>query len=92
MEGLLFQLLNRHTSEMGSWSLTMDDYKTCYYKQPKDIMEYYHADEEDFKDICFDKPIYELHWYDKGPVGFYHVFANSLDQMARKVFNLYKEW
>ena len=88
----LFDFLTIHTAEGEFWELTCDAYKSCYCKTPEDIKQYYNAEDDEFKDICFDMYIYELHWYDKGPVGFYRIFANSLDEMARKVFNLYKEW
>lgn len=87
----LFELLNENTSEAGTWTLNMNEHKSCYVKGRENIIEHYFADKEDFKDISTDLPIYKLLWYNKTPVGRYTLYANSLEQMYDKVFEICKE-
>ena len=82
----LFELLEKHTSEKGSYTISFNDHKSVYQK-PQDY--YFPFMEEDeileTTDIDWTKNIYELHWYKDTPVGFYRVFGNNIKEIEKKV-------
>ena len=85
----LFEMLAQYTTNAGSWEISMNDHNDYYIRVGREnIMDHYMAEADEFDGVSTDMPIYRLIWNNNGPVGFYRIFANSLEQMRDKVFEI----
>jgi len=84
----LFELLEKHTSEKGSFTLMYNDFKTSYRTAKEEYEEY---DEEDLEGVDLNKDIYYLVWFKDTPVGSYDILGNNLKQILKKVNTIIAE-
>lgn len=82
----IFDLLNKYTSETGSWSIEYNDHKITYSIPT----EHYIASEDDneLDEIDTKQDIYRLYWFNDNPVGHYCILANSIEELEEKIVNI----
>ena len=78
----LLELLEKHTSDKGSFMLCYNDHKTFYRTGAEEYKEY---DEEDLEGVDLNKNIYQLIWFKDTPIGSYDILGNNLKQILKKV-------
>lgn len=86
----LFELLEKHTGQLGFWSLRMNEHKSVYAKTEYEIKAYYGEDGQEWK-ASLEKPLFVLDWYNETPAGKYQIIANSIDDIYKEVLEIVKE-
>lgn len=93
----LFEILEKYTSLKGSYSLLYNDHKSCYCDTTERIIDYYFSEDLEEAEriqkeynISFDPKdnIYKLYWYNLSPVGYYTLYANSIQDLKQSVIKL----
>lgn len=86
----MFEQLIKNTSNIGSFSLSYNEHKTCY-SNPIDFHNLGKEDIEENKDVDWRKDIFRLVWNDLTPVGEYVFYSNTLNGLFEKVLENLKE-
>ena len=80
----LAELLNAHTGENGSWSISCNEHKG-FYETPEGYFINSRDDADELVDVNLSENIYCLYWYMLTPVGFLTFYGNSIEQIEEKV-------
>lgn len=86
----IITLLEEHTLEDGSFTLTYNDHKVYRLTDPEDIADYYlesgdDEEREEFLKLDLSKPIYFVKWFPRTPIGSYLLFANTKEDLIKNI-------
>ena len=93
----LFEILEKYTSLKGNYMLQYNDHKSCYCDTTERIIDYYFSEDLEEAEriqkeynISFHPKddIYKLYWYNLSPVGYYTLYANSIQDLKQSVIKL----
>jgi len=87
----ILELLEKHTSGYGSYSLGFNEHNVNYPKTAEDVRSYYIMNEEDiegYEDVDWSKNIYSLHWYNRNQVGQYYILSNTIERLYEHILEI----
>jgi len=87
----ILELLEKHTSGYGSYSLYLNEHNVSYLTKEADVRSFYIINEEDiegYEDVDFSKNIYCLHWYNRNQVGQYYILSNTIERLHEHILEI----
>lgn len=93
----LIDILNKNTSEKGSWNIEYNGHKASYEDVEGFVKNFFRTDGEelaefldsdDFGKMVCNNTIYELHWYKETPVGSYKILTYSIERLCEIVMEI----
>ncbi len=82
------RILQELTKERGSFKISFNEHKEHYCETEKDIRGYYMFEKEEGLDLDYEKDIIEFIWYNNTPTVFYSVYANTFEELEKKILDL----
>lgn len=80
--------LQELTSDKGSFKISFNEHKENYCETKKDIRDYYIFEKDEGLDLDYEKDIIEFIWYNNTPTAFYSVYANTFEELEKKILDL----
>lgn len=84
----MIKKLKEFTNKDGGFEINLNEHRNVYEGYIKQYYDIRNEEDEKRANIDFTKEIYHLIWHAKGRHGYYEIFANSCEELEKRILDL----